>query len=140
MRERGTDATTRVDDRLIRLLVQVSDHFGGRKLYIISGFRAAGGFTRESSRHVEGKAIDFRMDRVSNTDLRDYCRQLPDVGVGYYPNSTFIHLDTRSESAYWVDYSRSGEAPRYRRNGGAEGDAGGDAEGDDGAADASEPE
>ena len=144
MRERGTDDTTRVDDRLIRLLVQVSDHFGGRKLYIISGFRAAGGFTRESSRHVEGKAIDFRMDRVSNTDLRDYCRQLPDVGVGYYPNSTFIHLDTRSESAYWVDYSSSGEAPRYRRNGSADGAASGgeagDAEGSDGAADASAPE
>lgn len=143
MRERGTDDQTSVDERLIRLMVQVSDHFGGRKLYIISGFRAAGGFTRESSRHVEGKAIDFRVDRVSNTDLRDFCRQLPDTGVGYYPNSSFIHLDTRSESAYWVDYSRSGEAPRYRRDGTpapASGGADEGGDGGDGAADASEPE
>lgn len=136
MRERGTDDQTNVDERLIRLMVQVSDHFGGRKLYIISGFRAATGFTRESSRHVEGKAVDFRVDRVSNTEVRDFCRQLPDTGVGYYPNSTFVHLDTRSESAYWVDYSRSGEAPRYRRDGSAAEASSDDA--GDGAGDASE--
>ena len=135
MRERQSDATHEVDERLMRLLVQVSDNFGGRKLYIISGFRTAGGYTRESSRHTQGRAVDFRVDRVANTEVRDYCRQLPDTGVGYYPNSSFVHLDTRSDSAYWVDYSRSGEAPRYRRGGAAS--AGGD---DDGAADASEPD
>lgn len=139
MRERGSDATHEVDERLMRLLVQVSDHFGGRKLYIISGFRGAGGYTRESSRHTRGQALDFRMDRVSNTEVRDYCRQLPDTGVGYYPNSTFVHLDTRPSSAYWVDYSRSGEAPQYRRRGGGAAGSAGDEEGDS-AADASEPD
>jgi len=136
MRERRTDATHDIDERLLRLLVQVSDNFGGRKIYVISGFREAGGTTRESSRHTQGRAIDFRVDRVANTEVRDYCRQLPDAGVGYYPNSSFVHLDTRSSSAYWVDYSRSGEPSRYRRRGAGASDS----DGDETAADASEPD
>jgi hypothetical protein len=52
---------------------------------------------------------------VPNSALRDYLRTLRDVGVGYYPNSTFVHLDVRERSASWVDYAGPGESPRYRR-------------------------
>jgi hypothetical protein len=45
--------------------------------------------------------------------LRDYCRTLKNVGVGYYPNSTFVHLDVRTTPAFWIDYSKPGEPPRY---------------------------
>jgi hypothetical protein len=38
---------------------------------------------------------------------------LNDVGVGYYPNSTHIHLDVRDKTTYWVDYSFPGERPHY---------------------------
>ena len=41
---------------------------------------------------------------------------LPDAGVGYYPNSVFVHLDTRDAQeggAFWTDYSGPGEAPWY---------------------------
>jgi hypothetical protein len=34
------------------------------------------------------------------------------VGVGYYPNSSFVHLDVRETNTYWVDYAGPGEAPR----------------------------
>src|SRR5262249_36429710 len=39
------------------------------------------------------------------------------VGVGYYPNSDFVHLDVRpagKKSAYWVDYSAPGQRAIYR--------------------------
>ena len=32
---------------------------------------------------------------------------------GYYPNSTFVHLDVRDTPGFWIDYSRPGEPPRY---------------------------
>jgi hypothetical protein len=35
--------------------------------------------------------------------------------VGYYPNSTFVHVDVRAASAYWVDRSGPGEKPNYVR-------------------------
>jgi len=44
--------------------------------------------------------------------VRDYLRTLPGVGVGYYPNSSFLHLDVRGRSTHWVDYAGPGEAPR----------------------------
>jgi uncharacterized protein YcbK (DUF882 family) len=115
MRPAGTRrAGSRPDARLVELLARVSDHFGGRTIYVLSGFRHAGGYTAESSRHVSGHALDFRVRGVPNTEVRDFCRTLDDVGVGYYPRSTFVHLDTRERSAYWVDWSRPGEAPEYR--------------------------
>lgn len=104
---------TRPDRRLLAVLADVSAHFGGKPVHIISGFRAASGYTRETSRHTKGAAMDIRIPGVGLEALRDYCRTLKDVGVGFYPKSKFIHLDVRDESAYWIDWSGPGEAPRY---------------------------
>jgi uncharacterized protein YcbK (DUF882 family) len=105
--------------RLLELLARISDHFGGRTIQIVSGYRHAGGYTRESSQHTHGHAIDIHVDGVPNTELRDYARTFDRVGVGYYPRSTFVHFDVRDRSTYWVDWSRPGEAPQYQRHGDA---------------------
>jgi len=96
--------------RLLGLMAQVSDHFGGRPIHIISGYRLAGGFTRDSSRHVAGDAVDFRIPGVSLDELREYCSHFPNVGVGLYPRSQFVHLDVRRKSARWTDWSLPGQA------------------------------
>jgi uncharacterized protein YcbK (DUF882 family) len=102
------------DPRLVALLGIVSNHFGGKKIEIISGFRpfSPKQYTPHSN-HNHGRAMDFRVQGVPNTVLRDFCRTLHDVGVGYYPNSVFVHLDVRSAPAFWIDYSKPGEPPRY---------------------------
>jgi LysM repeat protein len=99
--------------RLITLLAQVSDHFGGRKIHVVSGYRVAGGYTSHESRHVAGAAIDMRVEGVPNRVLCDYLRHFDDVGVGFYPNSTFIHFDVRERNAYWIDVSGPGQKPTY---------------------------
>lgn len=104
--------------RLLETLARISDHFGGRTIHIVSGYRAAGGSTRESSRHTRGAALDIRIAGVPNTVLRDYVRtSFNRVGVGFYPRSRFVHIDVRDRSTYWVDWSRPGERPRYQRRG-----------------------
>ena len=65
------------------------------------------------SNHNVGRAFDFSIEGVPNTVVRDYCRTFRNAGVGYYPNSTFVHLDVRQTKVYWIDYSGPGEAPRY---------------------------
>jgi uncharacterized protein YcbK (DUF882 family) len=102
------------DPRLIALVGQVANHFGSRKLEVISGFRpySPTQYTPHSNHNV-GKALDFRVVGVPNEVLRDYCKTLKNVGVGYYPNSTFVHLDVRDTPATWTDFSRPGEPPRY---------------------------
>jgi uncharacterized protein YcbK (DUF882 family) len=115
-----------INDRLIRLLVKVSNHFDGKPIRVVSGYRpfSTTQYTPHS-RHNTGHALDFSIPGVSNSKLRDYCRKLANVGCGYYPNSSFIHLDVRESSAYWVDFSGPGEAPRYA---GADGKDPGEAE------------
>lgn len=104
--------TIAIDKRLLRLLAKVSDTFGGRTIRVVSGYRL-GATTSSTSRHRLGRAIDFTIEGVPNTVLRDYLKTLDDVGVGYYPNSHFVHLDVRTKWTYWVDHSGPGEAPRY---------------------------
>jgi uncharacterized protein YcbK (DUF882 family) len=112
-------ATHAADARLVALIGVVSRHFGGRTIEIVSGYRpySPTQYTQPHSNHNDGKALDFRVRGISNEALRDFCRTLRNTGCGYYPNSTFVHLDVRDSSAYWVDLSRPGEPPRYDRPG-----------------------
>ncbi len=107
-------ATHAIDARLVSLVGVVSDHFAGRRLEVISGFRPYSTKQHTAhSNHNVGRALDFRVIGVPNEVVRDFCRTLRNVGVGYYPNSVFVHLDVRAAPSYWVDFSRPGEAPRY---------------------------
>jgi len=100
----------RMNGRLLMLLAQISDHFGGRPLRVVSGYRTTSWV--EESKHPLGRACDFVVLGVPNKVLRDYLRTLDSVGIGYYPNSTFVHLDVREKTTYWVDYAGPGEPPR----------------------------
>jgi uncharacterized protein YcbK (DUF882 family) len=115
---RQGSATHPPDPRLLALVGIVSDHFGGKTLEVVSGFRAytPTQYTPHSN-HNYGKALDFRIQGVTNEVLRDFCRTLRNAGCGYYPNSTFVHLDVRDTKAYWVDWSHPGEAPQYEKSG-----------------------
>ncbi len=106
-----TGKTKTIDSRLVKLISKLSDTFGGRRIRVVSGYREHS--HSKSSRHPEGQALDFSIHGVPNWAVRDYLRTLPNVGVGYYPNSSFIHLDVRERPTYWVDVSQPGEAPRY---------------------------
>jgi LysM repeat protein len=107
-----TGTKPRLDPRLIRLLAEVSDQFGGRPIRIVSGYRTNSYY--DDSRHRLSRAVDFSIPGVSNESVRDYLRRFERVGVGYYPNSSFVHLDVRETAAYWVDYAGPGEAPRTK--------------------------
>ena len=108
----ATGSRPRVDPRLIALLADVSEHFGGRTMRVVSGWRDHSYF--EDSRHKHSQAVDFSIPGVANTVLRDYVRRFRNCGVGYYPNSSFVHLDVRDTAAYWVDYAGPGEPPRSK--------------------------
>jgi uncharacterized protein YcbK (DUF882 family) len=109
-------STHAIDPRLVTLLGMLSDHFGGRDIMVVSGFRpySPRQFTPHSNHNV-GRAVDFAVRGVPNETVRDFCRQFRNVGVGYYPNSSFVHLDVRDKNAFWIDYAGSGQAPRYHR-------------------------
>ncbi len=111
---RQGNATHPPDPRLVALVAIVSNHFGGKPIEVVSGYRpySPTQYTPHSN-HNYGKAIDFRIRGVRNEALRDFCRTLRSAGCGFYPNSTFVHLDVRETKAYWVDWSHPGEPPKY---------------------------
>ncbi|WP_394822398.1 YcbK family protein [Pendulispora albinea] len=105
----------RIDAKLVERIQSVVDHFSKGKharLQLISGYRPASA----GSYHATGRALDMRIDGVSNEALIAYCKTLPDTGCGYYPNSSFIHIDVREPGTghvTWIDASGPGESPRY---------------------------
>jgi uncharacterized protein YcbK (DUF882 family) len=102
--------------RLLALLQKIAEEFQGRRIEIISGQRLAKRRDHESY-HAKGQALDFRVEGVPNKRLANFVRKFDKVGVGYYPNSVFIHMDTRDRNAHWIDYSGPGEKPIYARAG-----------------------
>jgi uncharacterized protein YcbK (DUF882 family) len=54
----------------------------------------------KSSLHMVGRAIDIRLPGCSLANLRKAAASMKGGGVGYYPQSDFIHVDT-GRVRYW---------------------------------------
>jgi len=93
-----------IDPRLLDLLssflAQV-DHRG--TLEVISAFRspATNNMLRRNTNgvakrsfHMVGKAVDVRLTSLDTAKLRDVALAAKVGGVGYYPKSNFVHIDT----------------------------------------------
>ena len=92
-----------MDLRLMDLLHDVQGHLGNDgTIEIISGYRSpatnqrlaeASGGVAKNSFHMRGMAIDVRMDGTSLPHLHQTALRIDKGGVGYYPDSDFVHLD-----------------------------------------------
>jgi len=93
-----------IDPQLLDQLHTLAAITGTRSPYeVISGYRSVAtnealrqrsGGVAAHSLHLDGRAIDVRLADVSLSDLRDASMSLRAGGVGYYPQSRFVHLDT----------------------------------------------
>jgi hypothetical protein len=117
-RSRGADLAPgirRVDAGLLARLEALAEHFRkpnqSSRIVLVSGYRPRS----TGSNHSTGRALDFRLDGVTNEAVVAFCKTLLDTGCGYYPNSVFVHMDVRAGAGHvaWIDASRPGEAPRY---------------------------
>lgn len=103
LRDHRTNEVAAIDTQLLDLLYRVRAALGTtRPFEIISGYRSptsnqklaenTSGVAKHSL-HLEGKAIDVRIPGISLADLRRAGLDLRGGGVGYYPDSNFVHLD-----------------------------------------------
>lgn len=104
LRDHRNNTISPIDPQLLLLLDRVSAKFGSKDvLHVISGYRspesnqklaaASGGVARHSM-HLEGKAIDIRMPGRDLAGLHKAAMAAKGGGVGYYPDSQFVHIDT----------------------------------------------
>lgn len=104
------EGVRRIHPGLIDRLQRIGERFEGHAIQIHSGYRPQSAAT---SRHHHGHAFDLTVDGVERERVRDVALTFEGTGVGWYPNSVFVHVDVRDESHYWVDLSRPGEPPSY---------------------------
>ncbi len=103
LRDHRTGEVVPLDARLFDLLHELAASAGLEPRYqVISGYRSpatnamlAANSDGVSSRslHMDGKAIDVRLEGLPLARLRDFALAKRAGGVGYYPASDFVHLD-----------------------------------------------
>jgi uncharacterized protein YcbK (DUF882 family) len=106
LRDFRTEQIHEIDVALLdtlHALFTTFDHRGNFE--VISGYRSprtnaalrhATTGVAEHSLHIEGRAIDVRLTSAKTVDLRNAALALKSGGVGYYPESNFVHVDTGS--------------------------------------------
>ncbi|MCS0809540.1 DUF882 domain-containing protein [Massilia agilis] len=110
LRDHRNNQIAQIDPQLLLLLDKVSAQFGSQNvLHVISGYRSpatnamlhehSNGVAKHSM-HMEGRAIDIRMPGQDLAHLRKAAMSLRGGGVGYYPDSQFVHMDT-GRVRYW---------------------------------------
>jgi hypothetical protein len=102
----------KIDPGLVSRLQAIADKFPGKTITLVSGYRPAS----KGSPHQAARAMDIRIDGVTNEALVAFCKTLNDTGCGYYPNSYFVHVDVRPAGhghVSWIDISGPGETPQY---------------------------
>ena len=104
MRDHRTGECRPIDPRLMDQLYRIASRIHpSSPISIISGYRSpstnaalrrvTSGVARKSL-HMEGRAIDIRIPGIRTTRLRRLAVGFAAGGVGYYPRSDFVHLDT----------------------------------------------
>jgi uncharacterized protein YcbK (DUF882 family) len=105
---------------VLTLLRDVAQHWPGRTIEIVSGYRAPP-FGARHSRHFLGHAIDLRVKGVRTAKVRDWVwREHQGVGVGFYSHGNFVHIDHRPEigDTAWSareESSRADYKPRWAK-------------------------
>jgi uncharacterized protein YcbK (DUF882 family) len=105
LRDHYTGDVGIIDPGVLDLLHRVQLTLGSRQAFeVISAYRcpatnarlrgAGGGGVARQSLHMVGRAIDVRLPGVALAELRDAALSLRAGGVGYYPGSRFVHVDT----------------------------------------------
>lgn len=104
LRDHRTGEIHPIDPALLDQLAALTELTGGSGCYeVICGYRSpkTNAMLRERSSgvakgslHLQGRAIDVRLPGVPLAKLRDAARHMAAGGVGYYPKSDFIHVDT----------------------------------------------
>lgn len=104
MRDVRADEIFPMDPRVIDIIALVHKHLDTSEPYtVLSGYRSphtnaalrsASEGVAKRSLHMSGQAIDVRLGEISAHKVREAAVKLGAGGIGYYPRSGFVHMDS----------------------------------------------
>ncbi|MBN8521218.1 MAG: DUF882 domain-containing protein [Alphaproteobacteria bacterium] len=104
LRDFRSDEIFPIDPRVIDIIYSVHQMTGRSDPYeVLSGYRCPktnkqlrsnSEGVAKNSLHMTGQAIDLRMPGYSSYNIRSLAVSLKAGGVGYYPKSDFVHMDS----------------------------------------------
>ena len=104
LRDPHNGKVTEIDPKLFNLIHDITSKLGAKgTINVISGYRSPATNDRlrrrnsaaaKGSFHVKGKAVDIRVPGHSAKSVRQVALNLKQGGVGYYPRSRYVHIDT----------------------------------------------
>jgi uncharacterized protein YcbK (DUF882 family) len=104
MRDFRTGDVKMIDPHLVDLMYWLHYMSGSSEPFeIVSGYRSpetnarlrrASSGVAKRSLHMEGRAVDLRLEDTALSRLRKLAIDMKAGGVGFYPRSNFIHIDT----------------------------------------------
>lgn len=110
LRDFRTGDVINIDPSLLTAVSKFYEILGTENpLQIVSGYRSpktnrmlqrSGTGVSKNSYHIKGMAMDISIPTFRLSHLRNVAKSLKVGGVGYYPKSHFIHMDT-GPVRYW---------------------------------------
>lgn len=110
LRDHYTGKIKPIQKDLLDLLYAISEGIGAcPQFHIISAYRTpeTNAMLREKSKgvakhslHIQGRAVDIRVPGYHTKMLCNISKRVQAGGVGYYPKSDFVHVDT-GDVRYW---------------------------------------
>ena len=104
LRDPHNGKVTEIDPKLYHLIYNIANRLKAKGIInIMSGYRSPvtndrlrrhNSAAAKGSFHVKGKAVDIRIPGYSTNAVRRVAVALGQGGVGYYPRSKYVHIDT----------------------------------------------
>jgi uncharacterized protein YcbK (DUF882 family) len=103
LRDHYTNKATKMDPKLVAIVVDAAHSFHSDLVSVVSGFRhpkfnlilrKKGHQVARDSQHTHGNAIDFAIPHVTTHQLHAWAKAQHLGGVGLYLESGFVHMDT----------------------------------------------
>jgi uncharacterized protein DUF882 len=103
LRDHFTNESTKMEPKLVSMVVAAAVHFHSDIADVVSGFRhpkynlylrKKGHQVARDSQHTHGNAIDFYIPNVDTKVLHAWAKAQKLGGVGLYLESKFVHMDT----------------------------------------------
>jgi hypothetical protein len=103
LRDHYTNQPTQMEPKLIDVVLGAVQHFKSDTAIVVSAFRhpkynlilrKKGHQVARDSSHTKGNAVDFYIPKIATLKLHAWAKDQKLGGVGLYPSSGFIHMDT----------------------------------------------